>query len=87
MKTLAWKWQLLLAAATCTVAAHGPVDAQILLGDGQGLYAHLPPALPQGGAHIIQPDQLHQRVPVFLGSRNEVEEATRYHREHDSAAG
>ncbi|MCF7752423.1 class 1 fructose-bisphosphatase [Bacillus subtilis subsp. subtilis] len=35
----------------------------------------------------IQPDQLHQRVPVFLGSRNEVAEATRYHREHDSAQG
>ncbi|MFI8693143.1 MULTISPECIES: class 1 fructose-bisphosphatase [Gammaproteobacteria] len=32
----------------------------------------------------IQPDQLHQRVPVFLGSRNEVAEATRYHREHDA---
>ncbi|MBN8802903.1 MAG: class 1 fructose-bisphosphatase [Stenotrophomonas acidaminiphila] len=32
----------------------------------------------------IQPEQLHQRVPVFLGSRNEVAEATRYHREHDA---
>ncbi len=32
----------------------------------------------------IQPNQLHQRVPVFLGSRNEVAEATRYHREHDA---
>ncbi|MGY8563717.1 class 1 fructose-bisphosphatase [Paracidovorax citrulli] len=32
----------------------------------------------------IQPDQLHQRVPVFLGSRNEVAEANRYHREHDA---
>jgi len=32
----------------------------------------------------IQPDHLHQRVPVFLGSRNEVAEATRYHREHDA---
>ena len=34
----------------------------------------------------IQPGQLHQRVPVFLGSRNEVAEATRYHREHDAQA-
>jgi fructose-1,6-bisphosphatase I len=34
----------------------------------------------------IQPDHLHQRVPVFLGSRNEVAEATRYHREHDARA-
>jgi len=29
----------------------------------------------------IQPEQLHQRVAVFLGSKNEVEVATRYHRE------
>ena len=29
----------------------------------------------------VVPIQLHQRVPVFLGSRNEVETATRYHRE------
>ncbi|KRG61736.1 fructose 1,6-bisphosphatase [Stenotrophomonas humi] len=34
----------------------------------------------------IAPDQLHQRVPVFLGSKNEVAEATRYHREHDAKA-
>ncbi len=27
----------------------------------------------------IQPDQLHQRVPVFLGSREEVERVTSYH--------
>jgi fructose-1,6-bisphosphatase I len=29
----------------------------------------------------IQPTQLHQRVPVFLGSKNEVERVTAYHRE------
>ena len=29
----------------------------------------------------IHPEKLHQRVPVFLGSKNEVERATRYHRE------
>ncbi len=29
----------------------------------------------------LQPDHLHQRVPVFLGSRNEVEAAARYHLE------
>ena len=29
----------------------------------------------------IQPNQLHQRVSVFLGSKNEVERATRYHSE------
>jgi fructose-1,6-bisphosphatase I len=29
----------------------------------------------------IQPTALHQRVPVFLGSKNEVELVTRYHTE------
>ena len=33
----------------------------------------------------LQPNGLHQRVPVFLGSKNEVAEATRYHLEHDAA--
>jgi len=33
----------------------------------------------------IAPAQLHQRVPVFLGSKSEVEAATRYHRDHDAA--
>ncbi|SEI71943.1 class 1 fructose-bisphosphatase [Frateuria terrea] len=33
----------------------------------------------------LQPTGLHQRVPVFLGSRGEVEVATRYHREADVA--
>jgi len=32
------------------------------------------------------PTQLHQRVPVFLGSRHEVETAVRYHCEHDARA-
>jgi fructose-1,6-bisphosphatase I len=34
----------------------------------------------------IVPAQLHQRVPVFLGSRREVEAATRYHVEHGAGA-
>jgi len=34
----------------------------------------------------VQPDGLHQRIPVFLGSAGEVEAAARYHREHDGAA-
>ena len=34
----------------------------------------------------IVPSKLHQRVPVFLGSHNEVERATRYHRDADEAA-
>ena len=29
----------------------------------------------------IAPASLHQRVPVFLGSKNEIERVTRYHRE------
>ena len=32
----------------------------------------------------VAPEQLHQRVPVFLGSKREVEEATRYHLDHDA---
>ena len=32
----------------------------------------------------LQPEQIHQRVPVILGSRNEVERIERYHQEHDS---
>ena len=34
----------------------------------------------------VQPTGLHQRVPVFLGSKDEVEAAVRYHAEHDAAA-
>jgi fructose-1,6-bisphosphatase I len=29
----------------------------------------------------VLPESLHQRVPVFLGSKNEIERVTRYHRE------
>ncbi|WP_394764995.1 class 1 fructose-bisphosphatase [Stenotrophomonas sp.] len=35
----------------------------------------------------VTPSQLHQRVPVFLGSREEVAEAVRYHHAHDNAQG
>jgi fructose-1,6-bisphosphatase len=31
----------------------------------------------------VQPEALHQRVPVILGSRAEVERIARYHDEHD----
>jgi fructose-1,6-bisphosphatase I / sedoheptulose-1,7-bisphosphatase len=31
----------------------------------------------------LLPHQLHQRVPVILGSKNEVERIVRYHWEHD----
>ncbi|MFI4970417.1 MAG: class 1 fructose-bisphosphatase, partial [Lysobacterales bacterium] len=34
----------------------------------------------------VQPDKLHQRVPVFLGSKNEVMRATGYHREAADSA-
>ena len=33
----------------------------------------------------VQPQHLHQRVPVFLGSKREVEAAVRYHHEYDAA--
>ncbi len=32
----------------------------------------------------VQPESLHARVPVILGSRDEVERIERYHREHDA---
>ncbi|MCC8363054.1 class 1 fructose-bisphosphatase [Lysobacter sp. A6] len=34
----------------------------------------------------VAPTQLHQRVPVFLGSREEVAAATEYHLKHDAQA-
>ena len=34
----------------------------------------------------VKPSGLHQRVPVFLGSKHEVEAAVRYHVEHDARA-
>ena len=33
----------------------------------------------------VQPQHLHQRVPVFMGSKHEVDAAVRYHQEHDLA--
>jgi fructose-1,6-bisphosphatase I len=33
----------------------------------------------------VTPTGLHQRVPVFLGSRREVEAAMGYHQAHDAA--
>jgi fructose-1,6-bisphosphatase I len=35
----------------------------------------------------LQPTGLHQRVPVFLGSKKEVEVATHYHLVADGAQG
>ena len=34
----------------------------------------------------IEPEQIHQRVPVIIGSRKEVERLERYHQEYDSGA-
>jgi fructose-1,6-bisphosphatase len=34
----------------------------------------------------VQPETLHQRIPVILGSRNEVERIERYHAEFDCGA-
>ena len=44
-------------------------------------------AATDGRARILDvvPTELHQRVPVFLGSKAEVEAASRYHLEHDAA--
>ena len=35
----------------------------------------------------VRPTSLHQRIAVFLGSRNEVERVTGYHRDDDAAGG
>jgi fructose-1,6-bisphosphatase I/sedoheptulose-1,7-bisphosphatase/fructose-1,6-bisphosphatase I len=32
----------------------------------------------------VVPDDLHQRIPVILGSKNEVERIERYHRDYDA---
>jgi fructose-1,6-bisphosphatase I len=32
----------------------------------------------------VQPESLHERIAVFLGSKNEVERVTGYHREEKS---
>jgi len=34
----------------------------------------------------VKPESLHQRVPLILGSRNEVERIERYHAEYESGA-
>jgi fructose-1,6-bisphosphatase len=41
-----------------------------------------------GREHVldVMPQSLHQRVPLILGSHNEVERIERYHREHASGA-
>ncbi len=43
---------------------------------------------PQSGERILDvvPEKLHQRVPVILGSRNEVARIGRYHDEYDRGA-
>lgn len=40
----------------------------------------------RGALLDVQPDSLHQRVPVIFGSRSEVERIERYHAEQDSGA-
>jgi fructose-1,6-bisphosphatase len=35
----------------------------------------------------VQPGEIHERAPVVLGSRAEVERVVRYHREHDLGTG
>ena len=35
----------------------------------------------------VQPQKLHERVSVILGSKNEVERVTRYHQQADQTQG
>ncbi|MEW9625138.1 class 1 fructose-bisphosphatase [Rhodanobacter geophilus] len=79
-----------------------PLDARIIAKGGSGKLRLMYEANPMafiveqaGGAAStgrerildLQPTALHQRVPVFLGSRQEIELATHYHREADGAQG
>jgi fructose-1,6-bisphosphatase I/sedoheptulose-1,7-bisphosphatase/fructose-1,6-bisphosphatase I len=34
----------------------------------------------------LQPEEIHQRVPVVIGSKNEVERIERYHQEYDNGS-
>jgi fructose-1,6-bisphosphatase I/sedoheptulose-1,7-bisphosphatase/fructose-1,6-bisphosphatase I len=34
----------------------------------------------------IQPEEIHQRVPVIIGSRNEVDRIERYHQEYENGS-
>jgi fructose-1,6-bisphosphatase len=73
-----------------------PADTRAGLGEGRLrlLYEANPIAMlleQAGGAAStgrgrileVAPRELHQKVPVFFGSRDEVERVERYHREHD----
>ncbi|WP_448099782.1 class 1 fructose-bisphosphatase [Luteibacter jiangsuensis] len=79
-----------------------PLDAKITAKGGTGKLRLMYEANPMafiveqaGGAATtgrqrlmdIQPTALHQRVPVFLGSRNEIDIVTRYHLEADDTRG
>ena len=52
----------------------------LLVEQAGGLRQHRP----RRGCSRSRRTDLHQRVPVILGSRNEVERIERYHREHDA---
>ena len=79
-----------------------PLDAKIAAKGGSGKLRLMYEANPMafiveqaGGAAStgrerildVRPTALHQRVPVFLGSRQEIELAAHYHREADGAQG
>ncbi|MGC1550065.1 MAG: class 1 fructose-bisphosphatase [Rhodanobacter sp.] len=79
-----------------------PLDAKITSKGGSGKLRLMYEANPMafiveqaGGAATtgrerimdLQPTALHQRVPVFLGSKSEIEVATHYHVEADGAQG
>ena len=52
----------------------------------RGTYADRDPGdLPSIVLLEVQPTSLHQRVPVFLGSKKEVETAVKYHADHHAA--
>jgi fructose-1,6-bisphosphatase I len=86
-----YPWDRKLGAADALAAAHPTKRGKLRL-----MYEANPMALlveQAGGAATngrmrildIAPEHLHQRLPVFLGSKAEVETASRYHHAHDRA--
>ena len=87
-----YPWDRKLGTADAQAAAHPTRRGKLRL-----MYEANPMALlveQAGGAATdgrtrileVAPEHLHQRLPVFLGSKAEVEVATSYHRAHDAAS-
>ena len=100
MHLCAWPWRVFSlgimpkAARTCSDCPEAPLGWQNGRIPAASALLHLMPvAYPAGGAATdgrqrildIQPTGLHQRVPLFIGAREEVERVTSYHLQADQA--